>query len=161
MLLRHAVPADIPAIAALEAVCFPPAEAASEASIRDRVMAWGDHFWLLTDDHGRILSFINGPVVKAEHLADEMFADASCHDPNGDWLMIFGVDTDPAYRRQGLASRVMHQVIADARSAHLKGIVLTAKEQLVPWYAGFGYADEGVCASQHGGAVWHEMRLTL
>ncbi len=42
-----------------------------------------------------------------------------------------------------------------------KGLVLTCKEALIHYYAKFGFLDEGVSSSQHGGAVWHQMRLTF
>ena len=32
---------------------------------------------------------------------------------------------------------------------------------LLPFYAKFGFVDEGVSASVHGNALWHQMRLTL
>jgi hypothetical protein len=43
---------DLDAIEAVEAACFPPAEAASNESLTARVAAYPDHFWLLvnTDD---------------------------------------------------------------------------------------------------------------
>jgi hypothetical protein len=39
--------------------------------------------------------------------------------------------------------------------------VLTCKDQYLPFYLKFGYKDEGISASEHGGVVWHEMRLTF
>lgn len=42
-----------------------------------------------------------------------------------------------------------------------KGIVLTCKERLLPFYAKFGFVDEGVSASVHGNVVWHQMRRML
>ena len=57
---------------------------------------------------------INGMVTDAPLLRDEMFENANLHNPNGAWQMIFGVNTIPGYRRQGLAERVLRQVIADA-----------------------------------------------
>ena len=43
----------------------------------------------------------------------------------------------------------------------LRGVVLTCKEKLVPYYAKFGFVDEGVSQSAHGGVVWHQMRRTF
>ena len=37
--------------------------------------------------------------------------------------------------------------------------MLTCKERLIPWYAGFGFVNEGLSASVHGGEVWYQMRL--
>ena len=75
--------------------------------------------------------------------------------------MIFSVVTAPAHRHEGCASRVLHQVCADAKAAGRKGIVLTCKERLIGFYAQFGFVDEGVSVSTHGDVVWHQMRLTF
>ena len=47
MTIRTATPADLPALAAAEAACFPPAEAASEAVLAGRLAVYPNHFWLL------------------------------------------------------------------------------------------------------------------
>ena len=46
MLIRHATMEDLDAIEAVEAACFPPAEAASNESLTARVAAYPDHFWI-------------------------------------------------------------------------------------------------------------------
>ena len=90
-----------------------------------------------------------------------MYADASLHDESGAWQMIFGVNTMPQYRRQGMAARVMERVIADAKAQGRKGCVLTCKDRLVHYYETFGFRNEGVSSSTHGGVVWYAMRLTF
>ena len=75
--------------------------------------------------------------------------------------MIFSVVTSPKYRKRGYASIVMKQVIEDARKRNRKGIVLTCKERLIPFYERFGYVNEGESVSNHGGAIWYQMRLTF
>ena len=47
---------------------------------------------------------------------------------------------------------------ADAEAAGRKGLVLTCKERLIPYYSKFGYVNEGLSVSMHGNAVWYEMR---
>ena len=55
MEIRTATPADLAAVTALEAACFPPAEAAGEASFQARLAAFPDSFWLLVEgDRGRL-----------------------------------------------------------------------------------------------------------
>ena len=73
--------------------------------------------------------------------------------------MIFGLDTDPAYQRQGMARKVLQRFIDDARKQGRKGVVLTCKDRLIHYYRTFGFVDEGVSGSTHGDVVWHQMRL--
>ena len=56
MHIRTATPADAAALAAVEAACFPPAEAATAAEIRDRLAHYADHFWLL-EEGGALVSW--------------------------------------------------------------------------------------------------------
>ena len=160
MEIRHATMADLPAVTAVEAECFPAAEAATEASFRSRLSVYPDHFWLLFDGE-KLVGFVNGMVTDVADLCDEMYEDAAMHDPNGAWQMIFGVNTLPEYRRQGFAEQVLRRVIADAKAQGRKGCVLTCKEPLVHYYAKLGFENEGVSESTHGGVVWYAMRLTF
>ena len=75
--------------------------------------------------------------------------------------MIFGVNTVPAKRRQGMAERVLRRVIADAKAQGRKGCVLTCKEPLIHYYEKFGFVSEGVSQSVHGGVVGYDMRLAF
>ena len=160
-LIRTASMRDLEAIARVERECFPAAEAASKDAFRERLSHYADHFWLMFEG-GQLISFVDGFVTDDADLTDEMFADASLHDPQGKWQMIFGVNTLPSYRGKGCASRLIRQAIADARSQGRKGLVLTCKKPLISFYARLGFLDEGVTPnSTHGNAVWHQMRLTF
>lgn len=158
MEIRKATIDDLKAIAAVEAECFPAAEAASEESLRKRLSVFADYFWLLTDGD-KLVGFVNGMVTDEPDLADEMYDDASMHNPNGKWQMIFGVDTIPEYRKQGCAERVLKQVIADAKAQGREGLVLTCKDKLIHYYAKFGFVNEGISKSVHGNVTWYQMRL--
>ncbi len=53
----------------------------------------------------------------------------------------------------------MNAMIDMARQEKRKGLVLTCKDRLVPYYSKFGFKNEGVSSSVHGGVVWYQMRL--
>ena len=145
----------------IEAAGFPPAEAATAAEIADRLAHYADHFWLLEADNGTLVSFVDGMVTDEPKLRDEMYENAALHNEDGAWQMIFGVNTLPAYRRRGCAGQVLERVIADAKAQGRKGCVLTCKDKLVHYYERFGFVNEGVSQSTHGGVVWYDMRLTF
>ena len=161
MNIRNGRISDVDELTAIEAECFPAAEAAERKSFEDRLKHYADHFWILEDDNGKIISFVNGMVTDEEHLTDKMYEKASMHDENGAWQMIFGVNTLPKYRKNGYAEAVLRNVISDAKEQSRKGLVLTCKEKLIHFYGKLGFVDEGVSDSEHGGVVWHEMRLTF
>ena len=161
MQIRTATMADLAAVTAVEAACFPAAEAATERDFAQRLAVYPNHFWLLEEDDGTLVSFINGMVTDEPTLRDEMYADASFHNEQGAWQMIFGVDTVPECRRRGFAAMLIRHVIAAARGQGRKGLVLTCKDRLVHYYAKFGFTDEGISGSTHGNVQWHEMRLSF
>lgn len=158
--IRTARPEDLDAIAAVEAECFPPAEAADKEEFARRLAHYGDHFWLLFQQD-KLIAFVDGMVTGQADLTDEMYEKAQLHDENGAWQMIFGVNTLPQWRERGCAGRLLRRAIADARAQGRKGLVLTCKDRLIHYYAQFGFVDEGISASVHGSAVWNQMRLTF
>ena len=160
MNIRTAAMADLDALTAIEAECFPAAEAAPREAFEARLAVYPNHFWVL-EDEGKIVSFVNGMVTDEAKLRDEMYENAALNTESGAWQMIFGVNTLPAYRRRGLAELVLRRSIHDAKTQGRKGVVLTCKDKLVHYYEKFGFISEGVSQSTHGGVVWYAMRLTF
>ena len=184
MNIRYADMSDLAAVTAVEAACFPPAEAATEQDFAQRLRYYSGHFWLMFDG-GTLIAFVDGFVTDEPDLTDDMYENAALHNENGAWQMIFGVNTLPEYRRHGCAGQLLRRAVADARQQGRsglvltckellrraiddarkqgrKGLVLTCKERLIHYYARFGFVDEGVSEkSTHGNVVWHQMRLTF
>ncbi len=159
MKIRTATMEDLEAITAVEAECFPSAEAATKEEFKGRLTYYADHFWLMFHEE-KLIAFVDGFVTDELDLTDEMYEKAELHDENGDWQMIFGVNTIPEYRKQGYAGRLIERAIADARAQGRKGLVLTCKDHLVSYYAKFGFVNEGETEkSTHGGVKWNQMRL--
>lgn len=158
--IRHATLDDLDAISEVELLCFPPAEAATKQSFKSRLEVYPDCFWLLEVD-GKIVSIVNGMTSSTSTLTDDMYSDASLHNPNGEWQMIFGVETIPEYQKMGLMEILLNKVIEDTKARGKKGLVLTCKDKLIHYYAKFGFKNEGVSRSEHGGALWYQMRLTF
>ncbi len=161
MIIKYATEQDIAAITVVEAECFPPAEAATEKEFVERIKYYGNHFWLLYDSE-KLIAFVDGFVTDEPDLTDEMYENAAMHNENGAWQMIFGVNTLPDYRKHGYAGKLICHAIDDAKLQGRKGLVLTCKERLVPYYGKFGFKDEGVSdKSTHGNVEWHQMRLSF
>lgn len=77
--ITRARKSDAEALAALEAVCFPPEEAATLAGFEARLDAFGDWFFVAKTPDGEIIGMIDGMATDEESIADEMFEDASLH----------------------------------------------------------------------------------
>ena len=158
--IRKATINDLDIISELEATCFPAAEAATKESFRARLTKYPDYFFLLFISE-KLVSMVNGLVTDITDLQDEMYDDADIHDSNGDWQMIFGVDTHPAFQRNSYAEVTLKAFIENARKENRKGVVLTCKDKLLHYYEKFGFESEGISSSTHGDVTWYQMRLTF
>ena len=158
MQIRMAKMEDLDEIAFVESECFPFGEAATKEKFAERIKEYGTHFWLMCEEE-KVIAFVDGMVTDEKNLTDEMYENATMHNENGAWQMIFGVNTLPAYRNHGYAGELLKRAIADAKDQGRKGLVLTCKDRLVHYYAKFGFENEGVSESVHGNVVWNQMRL--
>ena len=59
MEIRNATMDDLQAIAAVEAACFPAAEAATAEEFAGRLAHYAGHFWLLLEQ-GELVAFVDG-----------------------------------------------------------------------------------------------------
>ena len=78
MEIRNATTEDLHAIAAVEAACFPAAEAATAEEFAGRLAHYAGHFWLLLEQ-GELVAFVDGFCTDTPDLTDEMYADAALH----------------------------------------------------------------------------------
>ena len=160
MKIRNAVLSDLEAIYNIEKQCFPFCEAASREQLEERLKYCPDYFWVMETEDGMI-GFINGMVTDIPDLDDTMYENAGLHNKNGAWQMVFGLDILPEYQHNGYASTLMQHFIKFAKQTGKNGIVLTCKKELLKFYQKFGFQNEGISQSVHGGAVWYQMRLPL
>ena len=157
--IRNVKIEDLDQVTEVEALCFPAAEAAVEASFRQRIETFPDSFFVAEDENGRIIGFINGCVTDERTIRDEMFEDSGLHHTEGLYQSVFGLDVIPECRRQGVAADLMNRLMQEAKARGKKGMILTCKDRLIHYYEKFGYRNLGLSASVHGGAVWYDMLL--
>jgi ribosomal-protein-alanine N-acetyltransferase len=134
MALRPATPADAPACAELDQLCFPPniaydRETFAEIFAQAKVI-------LIAEDDGRMIGF-----VAAEIGADEPTA------------LIITLDVDPARRRQGVGSQLLaaaHARLVElgAQTAYLHVAVRSVDAQRL--YRRHGYSTVGRLRDYYG-----------
>ena len=73
MKIRTATLNDLDALAAVEAECFPAAEAATKKDFENRLAYYADHFWLMFDENDKLIhyyakfGFVNEGVSQSVH----------------------------------------------------------------------------------------------
>lgn len=147
---------------AIEQICFPPNEACSPKSMKERVAAASDLFLVAIDSKtGKIAGFLNGLSTTETIFRDEFFTDASLCDMEGKTIMLLGLDVLPEYRGQGLAREIVRQYIEREREKGRKLLLLTCLPEKVAMYQKFGFIDKGIANSSWGGEEWHEMAYVI
>jgi len=146
----------------IEAVCFPPNEACSLQRMKERIAAASDTFLVAVDrENGKIAGFINGIATDEMQLRDEFFTDTSLHNPEGNVLMILGLDVLPEYRGQGLGRELVYSCCRREQNKGRRMAMLTCRGKLVKMYKRMGFTDYGESGSTWGGEKWHEMYCLL
>ena len=158
--IRAATPADLDCVTAIEAACFPVAEAATRHSLQQRLDAFRYSF-LVAEKEGKVIGFINGCVTAKDELTDDLYESTALHDDAAPNVMVFGLDVLPEEQHHGVAAALMKAYIDAAKTRDKKKIILTCKERLIHFYEQFGYECRGRSGSTHGGAVWYDMVLPL
>ena len=158
--IRSARPADAAGCARIEAACFPPEQAASLQAMEARIAAYPRHV-LLGEWKGRLVGFAMGPVIGRPVIADEMFADVSCHREEGPYQSVFSLAVHPDFQRRGYGRQLLEALIRQARREGRRGVTLTCRERRIAYYESFGFQNQGLSASVHGGVAWYDMYLPL
>ncbi len=161
-LLRPVLPQEAEETIGIEYICFPSNEACTPESMRERARYAPECFLVAEDaETGKIAGFLDGIATNESVFRDEFFTDISLHDPDGNYVMLLGLDVRPEYRGRGLARRIMAEYAARQKALGRRALYLTCHEQLVPMYRKMGYKDLGLSASVWGGVQWNDMVMEL
>ncbi len=159
MHIRIAELKDLDRLTQIESLCFPIEEAADCNKIKSRIEAFPNHFFVLLSKDEQIAGFINGLVYASPVLIDEMFDNANLHDENGSYQMILSLAVAPEFQGKGYGTALLHHLLKSSKEQHRKGVTLTCKKELIPFYEKAGFLNQGRSASVHGGFEWYEMRV--
>ena len=144
--------------ARIEQICFPPHEACTREMMVDRVERAPEYLLAALDpDTGKIAGYISGICTEEEKFRDEFFFDATLHNPEGNYIMILGVEVLPDYRGQGLARELMERYLRMQEEKGKAAVILTCLDEKVKMYEKMGFQDRGMSQSVWGNEQWHEM----
>ncbi|MDD7222139.1 MAG: GNAT family N-acetyltransferase [Oscillospiraceae bacterium] len=155
---RTAQLSDLDRVTEIEYICFPAEQAATRAAFEQRIKTFPSHFILL-EHEGTPIGFVNGAVLDARYIEDEMYERTDSHNERGAYQSVYGLDVLPEYRGRGLAHKLMAQLIDQAKKEGRRGVTLTCLDEKIGFYETMGFKNEGVSDSSHGGVVWNNMIL--
>lgn len=142
----------------IEQICFPPHEACSGKHMKARIKKAPELFMVAVDkENGRLAGFLNGLATSEQTFRDEFFTDEDLYEPEGENVMLLGLDVLPEYRGRGLAREIVAQYLKREGKKNRRQLILTCLEAKVEMYEKMGFTDRGIAASSWGGEEWHEM----
>ena len=125
---RTAQLSDLDRVTEIEYICFPAEQAATRAAFEQRIKTFPSHFILL-EHEGTPIGFVNGAVLDARYIEDEMYERTDSHNERGAYQSVYGLDVLPEYRGRGLAHKLMAQLIDQAKKEGRRGVTLTCLDR--------------------------------
>jgi ribosomal protein S18 acetylase RimI-like enzyme len=159
-IIRNVQPKDLDECCIIEASGFSPEEAASRETIQLRIDTFPQGFFV-AKLNGRVVGMVNGEATNKDDISDEELKQLIGHDVNGRNMVIFALAVLPEFQKQGIAKQLMLKFIEEARHNKKEKVLLMCKHYLIAYYERLGFIHAGLSSSTHGGAEWHEMRLSL
>jgi ribosomal-protein-alanine N-acetyltransferase len=122
---RRAIPDDAPGIAALEEAIFP--DAWDYRSVMDLITTEGAMCFTASEG-GRVIAYVIGRLIA----------------PEGE---IYRVAVDEAYRKRGIAYRLLDYAVKCERGKGLESLFLEVREKNIPaknLYKSYGFREIGI-----------------
>lgn len=160
MHIRHVNEQDLQALVKIEQASFTPEEAATEEAFQSRITHIADSFFVAVEQQ-QVIGLINGPVVSARYITDDLFAQIVPNPPSGGHQTVLGLAVLPEKRQQGVATALLQALEQQAKGKHRETITLTCQQSLVAFYEHHGYINEGQSSSTHAGITWYNLVKTL
>lgn len=165
--VRTAKKADIAKIAAIEKAVFPAEEALSEDTFEWCFASFPDGFAVAetaaadsdAPDKVEIAAAIVCRPTALRLVTDEIYERKEIG--RGDTFAIMTFVVAPHLQRQGLGDKMLEASLALFREKGAKNFSLACKEHLKAFYGRHGFRAAGISRLTLGGAVWHDMYLTL
>jgi len=157
---RDAVASDAARCYQIESTAYEGDEAATLAKIQTRIAQYPQGF-LILEDAGAIVGFINSGCAHDVVMSDEDFKELIGHSADAPNVVIMSVVVDPAEQGKGFATLLMREFVSRMNALGKSSIHLMCKERHVPLYQRMGYQYVKPSPSDHGGMAWHEMVMTL
>ncbi len=160
VIIRQVQSKDLDECYIVETSGFSPEEAASKETIQLRIDTFPQGFFVAEVD-GKVIGMVNGAATNKDDISDEELKQLIGHDAGGRNMVIFALAVLPEFQKRGIAKQLMLKFIEEAGQNKKEKVLLICKQHLVAYYAGLGFVHAGLSHSTHGGAEWHEMRLSL
>ena len=115
--------------------------------------------FLVAEKEGRVLGYIEGPVVPHRHLQDQSFTEeiADHSHKSGGYISITCLSIAKEAQALGVGKRLLTALKEVAVEQEREGINLTCHDYLILYYEKHGFVNEGISQSNFAGETWYDM----
>ena len=158
MKIRQARVSDLDRILEIEIENFSLEEAIPRSVFEAHLREIQTSF-LVAEREGRILGYIEGPVVPQRHLQDQSFTEeiADHSHKSGGYISVTCLSIAKEVQALGVGKRLLTALKEVALEHEREGINLTCHDYLIPYYEKHGFVNEGVSQSTFAGENWYDM----
>jgi len=154
--MRNVQASDLEQLLHIENEGFTVEEAATKEAFIERIQLIADSF-IVAEKEGKILGYINGPVINQPYITDDLFTEIKSNPKRGGYQSVLGLAVSKKNRKQGIAKSLLDKMQELVKENEREGITLTCKQELVPFYENLGFVNHGLSVSKHGGVNWYNM----
>ena len=115
--------------------------------------------FLVAEKEGRVLGYIEGPVVPHRHLQDQSFTEEvedHSHISDG-YISVTCLSIAKEAQDLGVGKRLLTALKEVAVEQEREGINLTCHDYLILYYEKHGFVNEGISQSNFAGETWYDM----
>ena len=115
--------------------------------------------FLVAEKEGRVLGYIEGPVVLHRHLQDQSFTEeVEDHSHrSGGYISVTCLSIAKEAQALGVCKRLLTALKEVAVEQEREGINLTCHDYLILYYEKHGFVNEGISQSNFAGETWYDM----
>lgn len=155
---RIASASDLDLLYEAEKRCF-KGDSLNEEDLEAMLEHFPEHFLLLYKDDVFLGYLISCPS-SLERFEDILFQGKACEE-EGYHLYLLGLGVLPEHQGKGYGRILIERLKEEALKQKREKIILTCKEDLVPFYSRYGFETAGDSLSSFAGKRWKEMTLVL
>lgn len=142
MIIRRVTMDDLEEVVNLESAAFKMTKEQTRDDMVGRIENYPDTF-LVAQEDGKVIGHIFGPAFNKRYIEDELYFNNHPNQKDDRYQMILSLAVLPAYRKQGIATKLIEALAQEARKQNRQAISLTCLPKLIKFYEKRGFHNEG------------------
>lgn len=140
--IRSVTMTDLTSVVKIEAAAFHMSIKQTRKDMIGRIQNYPDTF-LVAEKDGEVIGHVFGPSFNERYIRDALYFKNRSNRKSDQYQMILSLAVAPAYRRQGVATKLMASLEEVAKKEGRQAISLICLPKLLHFYEKRGFRNEG------------------